>query len=71
MTTTEKIQEKLKRLTEEQRDRVYAMIEQLSNSEDIPRQPSVMEKLREIKIDAPEDFSIQVATNLGRGLDEE
>ncbi|WP_204103713.1 MULTISPECIES: hypothetical protein [Spirulina sp. CCY15215] len=70
MTTKQIIQDKLEDLTEEQLNRVYEIIEKLSNSENISPKPSLMERLQQIEIDAPEDFSIQVAANLGRGLDE-
>jgi hypothetical protein len=57
MITKQMIQEKLKKLTEEQLNQVYGIIEQLT---DAVEKPSLMSKLRKIKIDAPEDFSIQV-----------
>ncbi|MEA5467511.1 hypothetical protein [Spirulina sp. 06S082] len=70
MTTKQIIQDKLENLTEEQLNRVYEIIEKLSNSENISPKLSLMERLQQIEIDAPKDFSIRVAANLGRGLDE-
>ncbi|MDD1428104.1 hypothetical protein MEO94_27365 [Dolichospermum sp. ST_sed9] len=68
MITKHMIQEKLKNLTEEQLNQVYGIIEQLSDSENAVKKPSLMSKLRKIKIDAPEDFSIQVSVSLGRDV---
>lgn len=65
------IQEKLDNLTEEQLNQVYGMIEQLSSSEQPIKKPCLMSQLQEISIDAPEDFSIQVASRLGRDVSEE
>ncbi|MBO1053442.1 MAG: hypothetical protein HEQ25_16020 [Dolichospermum sp. DET73] len=70
MITKQMIQEKLKNLTEEQLNQVYGIIEQLSDSENAVKKPSLMSKLRKIKIDAPEDFSIQVSVSLGRDISE-
>ncbi|AFW96429.1 MULTISPECIES: hypothetical protein [Nostocales] len=70
MITKQMIQEKLKNLTEEQLNQVYGIIEQLSDSENAVKKPSLMSKLRKIKIDAPEDFSIQVSVSLGRDTSE-
>ncbi|ALB41058.1 hypothetical protein AA650_11770 [Anabaena sp. WA102] len=70
MITKQMIQEKLKNLTEEQLNQVYGIIEQLSDSENAVKKPSLMSKLRKIKIDAPEDFSIQVSVSLGRDVSE-
>ena len=64
------IQEKLKNLTEEQLNQVYGIIEQLSDAENAVKKPSLMSKLRKIKIDAPEDFSIKVSVSLGRDKSE-
>ena len=70
MITKQMIQEKLKNLTEEQLNQVYGIIEQLSGAENAVKKPSFMSKLRKIKIDAPEDFSIQVSVSLGRDVSE-
>ena len=68
MVTKQIIQEKLENLTEEQLNEVYGMIEQLSSSEKPVKKPSLMSQLQEISIDAPEDFSVQVAISLGRDM---
>jgi hypothetical protein len=47
------------------------MIEQLNSSENKVKKPSLMSRLKEISIDAPEDFSVQVAISLGRGVSED
>ncbi|MTJ48369.1 hypothetical protein [Dolichospermum sp. UHCC 0259] len=70
MITKQMIQEKLKNLTEEQLNQVYGIIEQLSDAENAIKKTSLMSKLRKIKIDAAEDFSIQVSVSLGRDVSE-
>lgn len=71
MVTKQMIQEKIDNLTEEQLNQVYGMIEELSNLEKPVKKPSLMSRLQEISIDAPEDFSVQVAISLGRGVGED
>jgi hypothetical protein len=65
------IQEKMEGLSEEQLKQVYGMIEQLNSSEKTVKKQSLMSRLQEISIDAPEDFSIQLAISLGRGVGED
>jgi hypothetical protein len=71
MVTKQIIQEKLDNLTEEQLNQVYGIIEQLSNVENPVKKPSLMSQLQEISIDAPEDFSVQMAIRLGRDVSED
>lgn len=71
MITKQMIQEKMEGLSEEQLKQVYGMIEQLNSSENKIQKPSLMSQLQEISIDAPEDFSVQVAISLGRGIGED
>ena len=71
MITKQIIQEKLDNLTQEQLNQVYGMIEQLDSSEQSLKKPSLMSQLQEISIDAPEDFSMQVAMKLGRDVSED
>ncbi|WP_027249518.1 hypothetical protein [Planktothrix agardhii] len=70
MITKKMIQEKIADLTEEQLNQVYDMIEQLSCSESTLKKPSLMSELQKISIDAPEDFSVEIAINLGRDVSE-
>jgi hypothetical protein len=71
MVTKQIIQEKLENLTQEELNQVYGLIEQLSSAEKPVKKPSIMSQLRQISIDAPEDFSVQVAISLGRDVSEE
>ncbi len=71
MVTKQIIQEKLEGLTQEELNQVYGLIEQLSSPEKPVKKPSLMSQLRQISIDAPEDFSVQVAISLGRDVSEE
>lgn len=64
------IQDKLENLTQEQLNQVYGIIEKFIDSEKTVKKPSLMAKLQEIKIDAPQDFSIQVGSSLGRDVSE-
>ncbi|WP_342596911.1 hypothetical protein VKI21_15005 [Cyanobacterium aponinum UTEX 3222] len=70
MVTKQKIQEKLDNLTPEQLNQVYGIIEELSNLENVEKKPSLMSKLQKIFIDAPDDFSIQLAIRFGRDISE-
>lgn len=70
MVTKQNIQEKLENLTQEELNQVYGLIEQLGSAEKPHKKPSIMSQLREISIDAPEDFSVQVAISLGRDVSE-
>ncbi len=71
MVTKQIVQEKLDNLTEEQLNQVYGIIEQLSNVEKPVKKPSLMSQLQEISIDAPEDFSVQMAIRFGRDVSED
>ncbi|MGK7931085.1 MAG: hypothetical protein AB4041_06595 [Microcystaceae cyanobacterium] len=68
MTTKQSIQERLQNLTEEQLNQVYEMIETLENT---AKKPSLMSELQQVSIDAPEDFSVQVAMRLERDVSED
>jgi hypothetical protein len=68
MITKQIIQEKLDNLTPEQLNQVYGIIEQLSSAEQPVKKPSLMSKLQKISIDAPEDFSVQLAIRFGRDI---
>ena len=70
MVSKQIIQEKLNHLTKEQLEQVEAVIEQLSNAENQVKRKSLMSKLQQISIEAPEDFSVQVARSLGRDISE-
>lgn len=70
MVTKQMIQEKIANLTEEQLNQVYDLVENLSSSENPVKKPSLMSELQKISIDAPEDFSVQVAMKLGRDVRE-
>ena len=66
MTTKELIQAELDNLSEEQLQDLYTLIRQLHKFQKIAKKPSLMSKLKKIKIDAPENFSINLASDLGR-----
>lgn len=68
MITKQIIQEHLESLTPEELNQVYELIQNLSSAEKQVKKPSLMSKLRKISIDAPEDFSVQVAISLGRDV---
>jgi hypothetical protein len=71
MVTKQIIQEKLENLTQEELNQVYGLIEQLGSPEKPQKKPSIMSKLRQISIDAPEDFSVKLAISFGRDVDED
>jgi hypothetical protein len=68
MITKQMIQEKMEDLSEEQLKQVYGMIEQLNSSENTVKKSSLMSRLQEISIDAPEDFSVQMAISYRRDV---
>jgi len=71
MVTKQIIQEKLENLTQEELNQVYGLIEQLGSAENAVKKPSIMSNLRQISIDAPEDFSVKLAISFGRDVDED
>ncbi len=71
MITKQMIEEKLGNLTEEELKQIYEVIEQLKPSENTIKKNSLFSQLQTIKIDAPTNFSEQVAVSLGRDVNEE
>ncbi|GAB4297910.1 MAG: hypothetical protein Fur0025_36150 [Oscillatoriaceae cyanobacterium] len=71
MVTKQMLQEKLENLTPEQINQIYDMIETLTVEEKSGDKPSFLSKIQQIKIDAPEDFSVKLAINFGRDVSEE
>ena len=57
MTTKELIQAEIDRLSDEELDELYDLIKRFANSKRDNGAPTLMEGLRQIQIDAPEDFS--------------
>lgn len=60
MTTKELIEAEIEHLDEAQLNQLYQVARRLSESKKPPATPSLMGKLKQVKIDGPEDF----ATNL-------
>jgi acyl-CoA-binding protein len=60
MKTKELIQAEIDSVSEEHLDELYRLIKQFAQSKQHAQKPSFMARLKNIKIDAPEDF----ATNL-------
>jgi len=56
MPTKELVKTEIDTLSDEQLDKLYQLIQDLKGSDE-QAQPSLMETLMDIKIDAPEDFS--------------
>ncbi len=56
MTTKELIYAEIERVDDSQLDELYALIKQFTQSKQAAT-PSLMEKLKRIQIDAPEDFA--------------
>ena len=54
MNIREEIVEKIQRIPENRLSELYKVVEELADEE---KKPSLMERLRQIKIDAPPDFS--------------
>ena len=60
MSTKELIESELQTMDESQLTALYPIVKQMAKKKSSAQEPSLMEKLRRITIDAPEDF----ATNL-------
>ena len=58
MTTKELIQAEIDRINEEDLDELYTLVKDFTQSKQQSQKQSLMSKLRAIKIEAPEDFSI-------------
>ena len=71
MVVKKLIESELDNLTEEQLNKVYIVIKQLHDSQKHPEKQSLLSQLKQIEIDAPENFSLQVAKDLGRQISEE
>jgi hypothetical protein len=67
MTTLDLIQAQLADLDESNLQRIYAFIQQLPRPTPSTPQPGLLNKLRQIQIDAPPDF----AANLDQYLNQE
>lgn len=57
MTAKDKIHAEIDSLDEEYLDELYLLIKDFTQSKQQPKKPSFMSKLKQIKINAPEDFS--------------
>jgi divalent metal cation (Fe/Co/Zn/Cd) transporter len=70
MSIKQLIETGLDNLTEEQLTQVYEVIKQLHDTHEDSSQPSLMARLKQIEIDAPPEFSMEIAKELGRDIDE-
>jgi hypothetical protein len=57
MTTKELIYAEIERIDEAQLDELYLLIKQFTQAQQPTGKPNLMEKLKRIQIDAPEDFA--------------
>lgn len=57
MTTKELIYGEIDKLDEKALDDLYEVIKRFTQSTQRPKKPALMAKLRQIRIDAPEDFT--------------
>ncbi|NJL65246.1 MAG: hypothetical protein HC903_29975 [Methylacidiphilales bacterium] len=57
MTAKDKIQAEIARLNEEYLDELYILIKDFAQAKQQLKKPSLMSKLKQIKINAPEDFA--------------
>jgi hypothetical protein len=57
MSTKEKNQAEIDNLDEKHLDELYLLIKNFTQSKQSSQKPSFMSKLKQIKIDAPEDFA--------------
>lgn len=57
MTTKDLLKAEIDKLDPEQIEQVYQVIKQFTETQPQKSKPSLMSRLKQIKIDAPEDFS--------------
>ena len=57
MSTRELIEAEIENLNAEQLDQLYKIVRELSATEKPASAPSLMAKLKQIKIDGPQDFA--------------
>ena len=66
MTAKDKIKAEIDSLNEEYLDELYLLIKDFAQSKQQLKKPSFMSKLKQIKIDAPEDFASNIDLYLAR-----
>lgn len=57
MTTKELIKTEIDSIKEEDLDELYALVKQFAEAKETGKKQSIMEKLREIQFDGPEDLA--------------
>ena len=62
MVTKTLIQTEVEKVDESYLEELYELILDFIQSKRVPKQPSLMSRLKNIKIDAPEDFSLNHVT---------
>lgn len=70
MTTQKLIESELSNLSEEQLNQVYEVIKKFHNYPQNPTKSSLMAQLKQIEIDAPQDFSVTIAKEIAREVGE-
>ncbi|MBD2514150.1 hypothetical protein H6G93_03850 [Nostoc sp. FACHB-973] len=65
MSTKEQIQAEIDSLKEEYLDELYLVIKDFAQSKQQPKKASFMSKLKQIKIEAPEDFTAHLDLYVG------
>lgn len=65
MNAKEKIQAEIDKLDEEDLDELYILIKDFIQSKQQSKKKSFMSKLKQIKIDAPEDFTTNLDLYVG------
>jgi hypothetical protein len=66
MTAKDKIQAEIDTLNEEYLDELYILIKEFTQSKQPLKKTSLISKLKQIKIDAPEDFASNLDSYLAR-----
>jgi hypothetical protein len=64
MTAKDKIHAEIDSLNEEYLDELYLLIKNFAQAKEQLKKPSLMSKLKQIKIDAPEDFASNIDSYL-------
>lgn len=70
MATKKLIESELSNLSEEQLNQVYEVIKKFHNYPQNSTKSSLMAQLKQIEIDAPQDFSVSIAKEIAREVGE-
>ncbi len=66
MTTKELVQAEIERVSDEHLDELYQLVKRFAEAKQPAHKPSLMSRLKQIKIEAPEDFAANLDSYTNR-----